>query len=194
MSLSTFLALVASAVFLARLLPQPIRSLRTGRIEGVSGLASMNAAVADAAWFAYGVADHLPVIWVVALPAFVIGAGTAFVLRAGISRTDLAVVAAWSAIVAGTAMAGSTALNLVLAATVAVCCGPSVWSAYRSVAPEGISGLTWTIAVADATSWGLYGIVVHSVALELYAVVMGATAVAMLARVRATRARALALA
>jgi uncharacterized protein with PQ loop repeat len=177
------LALVASAVFLARLLPQPVRSLRTGRLQGVSALAPLNAAVADAAWMVYGFDRHLPVVWAVSLPAFVISAATAFVLRRQIRVFDVVLATGWAAVVALAAGAGATLLTPILAATVVVCCGPAVWAAYRSAAPDGISPLTWGLAVADGTSWGLYGVVVHSPALELYAVVMIATAAAMLQRV-----------
>lgn len=189
---SAVLAVVASVVFLARLLPQPLRSLRTGRIEGVSLLAAVNAAVADGAWMAYGLSAHLPAIWVVSLPAFVLSAFTAVILRGQATRRDLALGGGWTVVVAATAAAGPTALTLVLAATVVVCCGPTVWSAYRTRHPDGISPLTWLLAVADASSWGAYGVVVRSPALELYAVVMGITSAAMLSRMHATRGLAVA--
>jgi phosphoglucosamine mutase len=54
MSGTVALGYFASAVFLVRLLPQPIRLARDGRPAGVSALAALNAVVSAFAWTAYG--------------------------------------------------------------------------------------------------------------------------------------------
>jgi uncharacterized protein with PQ loop repeat len=192
MSAPSILALLASAVFLARLLPQPLRTRRTGRIEGVSALSALNAAIADSGWMVYGVAAGLPAVWGVSIPAVALSVVTAALLRRSITRSTLVVAGSWAAAVAGAAIAGGEALDLVLAATVVVCCGPAVWSAFRSDHPEGLTAWTWWLAVADALSWGGYGLAIGDPALELYGAVMLATAMALLLRLRTTRNPALA--
>ena len=56
MTLSTTdaLGLLASGVFLVRLLPQPVRLARTGVASGVSPLAALNSMLTMVAWVAYG--------------------------------------------------------------------------------------------------------------------------------------------
>jgi hypothetical protein len=58
MSASAHLAIVASAIYFVRLLPQPIKTQRTGKVEGVSWLGA-NTLIADGAWFAYGLTAHI---------------------------------------------------------------------------------------------------------------------------------------
>ena len=77
---------VASIVFLARLLPQPIRLFRTGVPNGVSPLAMMNSAVSDIAWVLYGLSAGLAPVWVVALLALPPGIWTIVLLRDRITR------------------------------------------------------------------------------------------------------------
>ncbi|HWE57239.1 MAG TPA: hypothetical protein VG435_17160 [Acidimicrobiales bacterium] len=184
MTITTFPALLASAVFLARLLPQPVRTLRTGQVTGVSVLAAMNACIADIAWLVYGLTSRVVTIWLVCIPAIAASAGTVWVLRRLIARRDLVASAIWLAAVGLAAWSG--ALTFVLAGTVLVSCGPSLWSAFRSDRPVGIAPGTWLIALADAATWGLYGLAISNLALELYAVVLLATAVAILSRLRWT--------
>ncbi|MDE3204812.1 MAG: hypothetical protein KGQ66_11390 [Acidobacteriota bacterium] len=181
-SAATALAVAASAAFLVRLLPQPLRTLRTGHVAGVSALAAMNAGIADLAWLTYGLDRHLPAVWLVSIPALATSTWTVLLLRRAVRRADLALAGLWLAAIALSAVAGI--LTVALAAGVLVCCGPAVYSAYTSSRPVGLSRWTWWLAVVDAGSWGAYGWVVGDRALELYGVVMLATAAAVLARIR----------
>jgi uncharacterized protein with PQ loop repeat len=185
---STVLALAASLVFLARLVPQPLRTLRTRRVEGVSVLAAMNSCVADAAWLTYGLWAGLPAVWLVSVPAVILSGVTSFLLRRTITRRDLLTAVGWALVVVVVAVVGLGALTLVLAGTVVVTCGPTLWSAYASRSPVGLTAWTWWLAVADSSTWGTYGLLIGDAALELYGVVMGATAAALLWRLWATRA------
>lgn len=180
MSGSTLLGLFASVVFLARLLPQPVRTLRTGQVTGLSALASMNALVADAAWLIYGFSSGLVEVWAVSVPAIAASGWTVALLRRAARLRDLVLAGVWLAVVVACAATG--ALTAVLALAVAVTCGPALWSAYTHQDPQGISAGTWWIAVVEAAAWGAYGVWVHSVALELYGVTMVLTAAAVLGR------------
>jgi len=66
---------------------------------------------------------------------------------------------------------------------------PSVWTAYRTDRPRGISPGTWSLILAELLCWGSYGI--HHAGPRL--TILGCTGVAasllMLARVRLARVR-----
>lgn len=185
--MTALLATVASLVFLARLLPQPLRTFRTGEVAGVSRLAAMNALVADGAWLLYGATAGVLAVWLVSMPAVLLSGWTLLLLRRGIGWRDVAVASGWLAAVVVCALAG--ALPAALSLTVVVCCGPSVWSAFSTRRPIGLSRWTWWLALADATTWGAYGLAIGDRALQMYGVVLLATASAVLLRMRAVGAR-----
>jgi uncharacterized protein with PQ loop repeat len=184
---TTVLAVIASVVYLGRLLPQPVRTLRTGRVEGVSALAAINGLVADAAWLVYGVVAHVPAIWLVSVPSLALSAWLLYLLRREVSGRDLALGSTWLAVLAGAGAGGL--LAPALAGTVVLTCGPAVWEAYRVDRPAGLSAGTWWLALVDAGTWGAYGLALGDRALELYAGVLTVTAVSLLARLRSRRAR-----
>lgn len=187
MSYSAWLGLLASLLYLIRLVPQPIRTLRTGQVAGVSGLAALNTLISDGAWLCYGLVAAVVPVWLVSIPAIAASALTVALLRRTIGRGDLAVASLWAALVVACAAGG--VLTLALAATVLVTCGPALWSAYSHRHPVGLSRSTWWLAIADALAWGSYGVAIGDRALELYGVVQLLTAVAILVRLRAVSAR-----
>lgn len=182
MSWSALLACVASAAFLARLLPQPLRTLRTGHVTGISCVAAMNALIADGAWLGYGLSARVVAVWLVSVPAVLVSAWTVVLLRRSVTWPDVAAASVWLGAVVACAAGGF--LSAALSLTVVVCCGPAVWSAYSSPAPVGLSRWTWWLAIADAASWGSYGLVIGDRALQLYGAVLLTTAVAVLLRLR----------
>jgi len=174
---------IASVVFLARLMPQPIRLARTGVPDGVSGLGAINSVVSDIAWILYGLVAGLVPVWAVTAAALVPGLATVALLRRRLVRADLLGGAAWLGLILIAAVAGK--LALVLAGSVLVNQGPQVWTAIRSNRLEGIAKTTWYIALADAAVWGLYGVVQPEAdfALVGYGVVLMSSAVTILLRV-----------
>ena len=183
--MTSVLAFVASAIFLARLMPQPLRTLRTGHVEGVSAVAAMNSLIADGAWLLYGLTGHVLAVTLVSIPALMASGWTCFLLRRTVRRSDALLSSLWLGAVA--ICAGAGVMTVVLSLTVAVCCGPAVWSAFRTRRPVGLSRWTWWLAVADAASWGGYGLLIGDRPLEMYGIVMSVTAATMLLRLRATR-------
>lgn len=185
--MTSLLAFVASAVFLARLMPQPLRTLRTGHVEGVSAVAAMNSLIADAAWLLYGVTGRVLAVTLVSVPALLASGWTSFLLRRAVRRSDTLLSSLWLTAVVICAWTG--VMTVVLSLTVVVCCGPAVWSAFRTARPDGLSRWTWWLAVADAASWGSYALLIGDRPLEMYGTVMSVTAAAMLIRLRTTRSR-----
>ncbi|MEZ5176704.1 MAG: hypothetical protein R2746_00075 [Acidimicrobiales bacterium] len=118
------LAIVASVVFLVRLLPQPLRLARSGVAEGVSALAALNAVVSALAWVAYGLQAGLPVVWGVSVLALGPGVWQTVLLRRSLGRGDLAGALAFVAGLVLAAVVG--ALGAALAVTVLVTTGPQV--------------------------------------------------------------------
>src|ERR1700758_4057621 len=100
MSVSASLAMVASAIYLVRLLPQPIKTLRTGKVEGVSWLGGAHTPIAAGARFADGLTAHIPPIWLVSIPAVAASAWTVALLRNEITAVHAAVAAAWLSTIA----------------------------------------------------------------------------------------------
>ena len=176
---------LASILFISRLLPQPIRLVRTGLPDGVSPLAAMNAVISETAWLIYGLEAGLVPVWAVSVAALVPGVWTVALLRHRIARGDLLRAGAWLAVIAA-AWAGG-ALGVVLGASVLVSIGPQVWTAVRSSDLRGLSVFTWLLAIGDGLLWGAYGLVVGDVALLGYAAVLLGGASIVIVRMVQTR-------
>jgi len=186
------LGLVASAVFIARLTPQPVRLARRGVADGVSPLAALNALVSALAWFVYGLVADDPVVWVVSLVAVVPGLWAVVLLTPSTTRRDVLLAGSWAAVVVVAGVAG--ALAAALAMGVVVSQGPQVWQALRDDDLDGLAPATWWLSLLDAATWGAYGLAVGDAALRGYAVVLSTSAVIVLLRIRWTRRRAAAVA
>jgi uncharacterized protein with PQ loop repeat len=183
---------LATCAFLVRLLPQPIRLMRTGMPDGVSPMAVMNMALTELAWLLYGLIEGLVPVWAVSLPALPLGLWTVVLLRGQITRRDLLGSGIWlAAIVVGWA---SGALAVVLAASVFVNYGPQVVTAIRGHRLEGLAPATWWLALADATLWGAYGFTVGDPALVGYCVILTLSALVILWRIGRTREESVAVA
>ncbi|MHB1137813.1 MAG: hypothetical protein ACYC2O_02580 [Microthrixaceae bacterium] len=183
----TVLSIVAPAVYLARLLPQPVRLYRTGVAAGVSPLAAMNGVIGDVGWFGYGLSAGLPAVWTVAAAALVPAVWTVRLLRHRIARMDLLGAAAWALVLVVSAAFG--VIGLSLAAGVLVAQGPQVVEAVRDADLSGIAPGTWYLALLDATAWGAYGLAVRDTALVTYGVVLSVAAVLVLGRIAWTTHR-----
>lgn len=180
MPIADLLAVVASAVFLIRLLPQPIRLARSGVATGVSPSATLNAVVSAVAWIAYGAAQGLPVVWGVSVLALVPCTWQALLLRGHVTRRDLASVGGFVAALVVAAASG--VLGLALAGTVLVTTGPQVHRVLREHDLSGIAPATWWVAIVDAVTWGAYGWAISDAALIGYFVALLAAAVIVIAR------------
>jgi uncharacterized protein with PQ loop repeat len=185
--LATALGIVATVAFLVRLLPQPIRLIRTGVPDGVSPLMAMNIALTELAWLAYGLGTGLVPVWAVSLPAFPLALLTVVLLRAQIRRADVIGAVLWAVLILIAWVGG--ALGAVLGLSVVVQYGPQVWTALRQDDLDGISPTMWKLAFIDALTWGAYGLAVGDPALLGYTVMLSASAVTILVRLSQTAAR-----
>lgn len=181
MSAATVLSLVASAVFLVRLVPQPARLWRTGVTAGVSPVAAANAVTSATAWLVYGASRELLVVWAVSVAALVPGVWQVTLLRREYGPLELL----GSAAVAGTFLVSALVgvFGAALALGVLATSGPQVWRAVRDSDLRGIAPATWLVAIVDALLWGAYGASIQDGALVGYGAVLLTSAVIVLARV-----------
>lgn len=181
------LGAIASAIFLVRLLPQPLRLARTGVSSGVSPLAAIQATVAAAAWLVYGLEADLPLVWGVSVAAMVPSLWTNALLARRTGRRELAWGLAWVAVLV--ALRSVDALSVGLSLGVLVTQGPQVRTALTEDDLGGLAPATWWVSLADAGSWGAYGWALGDAALLGYAAVLSTCAVIVLIRLRVTRDR-----
>lgn len=180
-----WLGWLASAVFLVRLLPQPLKLWRTGVPDGVSPLGAINGAVSDVAWLIHGIAVGLAPVWAVSALACPPSIWLVVLLRRSTRRSDVLGGVLWlSAVVIGAITGQMTA---VLAFSVVVNQGPQVWEALRNDDLSGVAVGTWLVAFADASLWGAYGVAVGDAALVAYGIVLFTASAVVLGRVAITR-------
>jgi uncharacterized protein with PQ loop repeat len=183
--------IAATAFAVPQFLPQILKLRRTDDTDGVSWPWAALTSVNNAAWFAY---FALSGYWTALVPSssatLLAGALATMLARRGRARArSAALVGAWAALLAAAlAVAGRTGLGALLTAAFVLQVTPSVWTAYRTTRPTGISLGTWLLIFGELSCWATFG--VHKSDPRL--IVLGFTGVAasllMLARIRRTTA------
>jgi uncharacterized protein with PQ loop repeat len=156
---------IAAAGFaVPQFLPQ-IRKLRaTGDSAGVSLSWAALTSVNNAAWIAYFTMSRY---WTALVPSSsaTLLAGTLAVMllrrREPGSRSGraAALIGAWAVLLAAAGAAGGRAgLGALLTAAFLLQVTPSVWTAYRTVRPTGISSGTWLLILGELACWLTFGL------------------------------------
>jgi uncharacterized protein with PQ loop repeat len=158
---------IAATVFaVPQFLPQ-IRKLRATRDPaGVSWAWAVLTCLNNAAWIAYFALEHY---WTALIPSSSATAlaGTLAVLlclkdRRIEDRSKLrpsVPIATWAAtLVAAYVILGRTGLGAVLTAAFVVQVAPSIWAAYRTERPTGISAGTWLLIGGELCCWLTFGL------------------------------------
>ena len=153
---------IAAAVFgIPQYLPQILKLRRTGDTAGVSWSWATLTSINNAAWFGYFMASGY---WTASLPstAASVLAGTVSVLlvrRGAVNRRAIGWICAWAGLlVAATVLGGRIGLGTLLAAASIVQVTPSLWTAYRTVHPTGISQGTWALVFGELSCWLTFGL------------------------------------
>jgi uncharacterized protein with PQ loop repeat len=156
------LAPVLAGIFaVPQFLPQLRIALTDQDISGVSWTWAALTSVNNAAWCAYFVLSHY---WTALIPGaavtIVAGALAAQLAKRGKSTgPNTILIAAWSALLVIVDIGfGRAPLGALLTGAFALQVAPSLWSAYRTRNPAGISRGTWLLILAELTCWCLYGI------------------------------------
>ena len=183
---------VASAVTFVQIVPQVVRLLRSGRIEGTSPAWAAIGTAINIGWIAYVVAEQL---WYT-IPAVVAGAASYGVVLFLLYRNGAEVrigvllgLAAGAASVVIQLGAGWTVLGTVLGLSNGLYLGPSVFAAWRSHTPVGVSPLTWVLVATEGILWGFYGVIVAKGPIMVYGSTAAGLATLVLLRLWITRHR-----
>ncbi len=156
-NIAIVLATISTVTFL---LPQIVKLIRTGDSDGVSTTWPALGFVINVGWFVYLIAQELWAAILAPFATFVAYAVTMWAVgRTGrhLSTSYLRGAAA-AALLTATALLGTLeTLGVVLGLSYGVVLAPSIWTAYRTWNPAGISPLTWWIGLAEGVLWGYYG-------------------------------------
>lgn len=189
---ANLVAVVATAVTFAQVVPQIVRLLRLKRIEGTSPAWAAIGMVINIGWMAYVIAEEF---WV-AIPAVlaaVISFGLVLYLLwrngADVRFPVIAGIAVGVACVGLQLAAGWTVLGTVLGLANFLYLAPSAWAAWRSYAPVGVAPLTWVLTAGEGILWGCYGVLVEAIPIMVYGSTAFVLAAFILLRLWITRQR-----
>jgi uncharacterized protein with PQ loop repeat len=163
-----WLPVVATVFAVPQFLPQIAAVWRTGDTAGVSWSWAALTSVSNGGWIVY---FALSGYWTALVPAIAATglAGALAVLLArhgGLRLRPAAAVAGWAVLLVVTwTVAGRAGIGTALTVSFVLQVTPSVWTAYRTRRPTGISRGTWSLILAELFCWGVYG--VHESDLQL---------------------------
>jgi uncharacterized protein with PQ loop repeat len=182
--------LVAAALAVPQFVPQIIKVRASRHPAGVSWSWAAQTSINNAAWFGY---FALSGDWTGLVPATAttLSAGVLalmLALRGRATSRAVALVILWGVLlVSAYTGAGRLGLGALLTGAFVLQVAPSIWSAYRTPHPTGVSAGTWLLILGELACWFVYGL--HRSDPRL--VILGATGVGastlMLGRVYRTR-------
>jgi uncharacterized protein with PQ loop repeat len=181
--------IAATAFAIPQFLPQIRKLRRTDDTAGVSWAWATLTSVNNGAWFAY---FALSAYWTALVPSCsaTLLAGTLAVMlaRRGRARAQPAVlIGAWAALLAAVStVAGRSGLGGLLTAAFVVQVTPSVWSAYRTARPTGISRGTWLLIFGELSCWTAFGVYKSDPRLTILGLTGVGASLLMLARIHRT--------
>ncbi len=183
--------IAAATLAIPQFLPQIVKLRATRDTAGVSWAWALLTSLNNAAWIAY---FTLARYWGALVPA------TAATLLAGLLALMLtrrgkaeprsaALIAGWAALLAaGAALFGRAGLGTLLTAAFAVQVAPSIWTAYRTARPTGVSWATWLLILGELSCWLAYGVHESDPRLTVLGVLGVAASLLMLGRICQARA------
>ena len=152
--------IAAAAFAVPQFLPQVLKVRATRDTAGVSWSWATLTSLNNAAWIAYFALEHY---WTALIPsssATMLAATLAVLLSIrGRARPRPAIlIGTWAVmLVAAYLVLGRTGLGALLTAAFAVQVAPSLWTAYRTEHPTGISSGTWLLFLGELTCWLTFG-------------------------------------
>jgi uncharacterized protein with PQ loop repeat len=153
--------IAATAFAIPQFMPQLVKVWRSGDTAGVSWSWAALTSINNAAWFIYFWLCSFWTALAPALSATVLAAILAVTLerRGERRRRPTLAILAWIALLAGAfALGGRVALGTLLAASFVLQVIPSLWAAFRTRLPTGISAGTWSLIFVELACWGIYGL------------------------------------
>jgi uncharacterized protein with PQ loop repeat len=192
-SLLDYTPIAATCFAVPQFLPQIRKLSATGDTTGLSWPWAALTTVNNAAWIAY---FTLARYWTALIPSssatLLAGALAVMLARRGRAGPRPAIlIATWAAMLTTAyGLAGRTGLGPLLTVAFLVQVTPSIWTAYRTALPTGISAGTWLLILGELSCWLAFGWQNHDPRL----ITLGASGITastlMLARIRRTRTSA----
>jgi uncharacterized protein with PQ loop repeat len=185
--------IAATTLAIPQFLPQIVKLRATRDAAGVSWAWALLTSLNNAAWIAY---FTLASYWSALVPA------TAATVLAGLLALMLTrrgqadprsawLIAGWAALLAVAAgLFGRAGLGTLLTAAFAVQVAPSIWTAYRTARPTGVSWVTWLLILGELSCWLAYGGHESDPRLTALGALGVIASLLMLARIYRTRPRA----
>jgi uncharacterized protein with PQ loop repeat len=172
-------------------IPQWAKIRRTGSVEGVSFAATSNSIISASAWIVYCFSAHdywMLIASSAPLPAVI--ATWRILRRNGATREGMTTTWIWLGVVI-VAIAiypwVSLPLSFLLVFSIAWFVAPAASLAWRSRDVSGISAVTWSLMLIEASMWLLYSLVSGLTAVAISAVVAIVGELAVLARLTRRR-------
>jgi uncharacterized protein with PQ loop repeat len=190
MALLDYLPIVAAAFSIPQFVPQVFRLRTTGDTAGVSWAWAALTSVNNAAWVTYFALSRYWTALVPSTSATMLASLLAVMLslRLQVRPRSVLIVLCWAAfLLTALAAGGRAGLGTLLTGAFLFQVTPSIWAAYRTKRPTGISRGTWMLILAELSCWMTFGFYKSDQRL----IVLGCTGVTasvlMLARVISTR-------
>ena len=181
------LPIAAAAFAIPQFLPQLGKLRATGDTAGVSWPWATLTSVNNAAWFVYfALSAYGAALVPSASAALLAGALATMLARRGQAKAQpAALIGAWAALLAtALAVTGRSGLGALLTAAFVVQVTPSVWTAYRTARPSGISRGTWLLIFGELSCWTVFGVHRSDPRLLILGLTGVTASLLMLARIR----------
>ena len=188
--LFTYLPFAAAAFAIPQFLPQIARLRSTGDASGISWAWAALTSVNNGAWLIYFALAHYWTALVPSISATVLAAVLVAMLsrRVAVRLRSAVVVSGWAALlVAALALYGGGGLGSVLAGAFIFQVTPSIWAAYRTQRPTGISRGTWMLVFGELSCWLSFGFYESDARLIVLGCSGVIASILMLSRIAATR-------
>ena len=156
-----FTPIAAAAFAVPQFIPQILKLRATRDTAGVSWPWATLTSLNNAAWIAY---FALTRYWTALVPATsaTLLAGTLAIMLAARGQAKprpSVLISTWAAmLITAYSIAGRTGLGTLLTAAFILQVTPSIWTAYRTARPTGISAGTWMLILSELTCWMIFGV------------------------------------
>jgi uncharacterized protein with PQ loop repeat len=182
--------LAATTLAIPQFLPQIVRLRATEDAAGLSWAWAVLTSLNNAAWIAYFALARYWSALVPAIAATLLAGLLALMLsrrgQAGVRSAS--VITGWAALLAAAGvLSGRAGLGTLLTAAFAVQVAPSIWTAYRTAAPTGVSRATWLLILGELGCWLAYGVHESDPRLTVLGALGVTASLLMLARIRRVR-------
>ena len=155
-----YLPFAAAAFAVPQFLPQIDKLRRTADPTGVSWPWAALTSVNNAAWLTYFTLAHYGTALVPSISATTLAGALATMLtaRVGVRPRSALVVGCWAVLLgAALALGGRAGLGTLLTGAFILQVTPSIWTAYRTRRPTGISRGTWLLILGELACWLAFG-------------------------------------